>query len=273
MATMKIGVFDSGLGGLVIAHALVSKMPQYDYVYLGDTARAPYGDKSKPAILANTMQGMEVLFKKDCKLVIVACNSASADALRKIQQEFIPAHWPDRKALGVLIPSAEAAVRDGKRVGVICTQATADSGAFNREINKLSNSVQVFHKSAPMLVENIEKGEQKEAHKNLSRYLSDLTAQGIDTLILGCTHYPLLKNKISELVGKGVNVISQDEIIPAKLQDYLARHSEIVGDLSTSASIEFYVSKITPTSQRLANKLFGQSVELEQIVIDGQYGG
>jgi glutamate racemase len=265
---MKIGVFDSGLGGLVIAYSLVSKMPQYDYIYLGDTDRAPYGNRPEREILEYTSQGVEALFKKGCKLVIVACNSASADALRVIQRQHLKA-WPGCNTLGVLIPSAEQAVISGQRIGVICTQATADSGAFTREIHKLSATAEVFHKATPRLVDNIESGQMLLAKHNLQQYLRAFSGHNIDTLVLGCTHYPLLKKEIRDFLGDAVNVISQDEIVPAKLQDYLTRHKEIASDLSTGSNIEFFATKITPAIKKLACQLFSKSVLMEQIDVVG----
>ena len=263
---MKIGIFDSGLGGLVITKAISQKMPEYDLMYLGDTINMPYGDKTKPAIYEYTQKGLSYLFDNGCKLVIVACNSASADALRKIQQEFIPKKWPDRKALGVLIPSAEVAVEKGKNIGIICTQATAESGAFDREIGKLSDA-KVLHQPTPELVENIERGDTKKAHANLQKYLKSLVDQKIDTLVLGCTHYPLLKNNIEELVGANVNIISQDDVVPQKLLKYLGNHDEITSELSTGSGREFYVTKITPINQRLSKKFFGVNTHLQLAVI------
>lgn len=259
---MNIGIFDSGLGGLLITHAVVEKLPNYNYIYLGDTANLPYGNKTTDQIYQFTKDGLEYLFQKNCKLVIVACNSASAEALRRIQQEFIPQKWPDRKALGVLIPSAEVAVTNGQNIGVICTTATADSKAFDREIGKLSDA-NVIHQPTPELVENIEDGNIEKAHDNLQRYLSELTAKNIDTLILGCTHYPILKNEIAQIVGPSVNIVSQDEVIPAKLMDYLSRHSEISDDLAKNMTREFYVTKITPANMELSSRLFGHNVELQ----------
>ena len=263
---MKIGIFDSGLGGLVITKAISQKMPEFNLMYLGDTMNMPYGNKSKEQIYELTKRGLDYLFKNDCKLVIVACNSASADALRKIQQEFIPKKWPDRKALGVLIPSAEVAVEKGKNIGIICTQATAESGAFDREIGKLSDA-KVLHQPTPELVENIETGDIKKAHANLQKYLKSLADQKIDTLVLGCTHYPLLKKNIAELLGSNVNIISQDDVVPRKLLKYLGNHEEITSELATGSGREFYVTKITPVNQRLSKKFFGVNTQLQLAVI------
>ncbi len=264
---MKIGIFDSGLGGLVITHALVKKLSQYDFVYLGDTARAPYGNRTKADIYQYTQQGLEFLFKQGCKLVIVACNTASADALRVIQQSYLPSTWPDRKALGVLIPSAEVAVQKGRRIGIIATTATIKSMAFDREIKKLLVSAVIYHKATPLLVPNIEADEMDIAEANLKIYLKQLLKNNIDTLVLGCTHYPLLKARVAQIVGPGINIISQDDIIPSKLSKYLSHHPEISSCLTQNSTIQYFVTKHTPTIASLAIKLFGSKVMLKEVII------
>jgi glutamate racemase len=260
---MKIGIFDSGLGGLIITHALKKELGKYDYLYLGDTKNLPYGDKSKEQIYEMTKKGLDYLFQNDCKLVIVACNSASADALRKIQQEFIPEKWPDRKALGVLIPSAEVAVEKGKNIGIICTRATAESGAFDREIGKLSEA-KVLHQATPELVDHIEKGDYAKAHSDLRKYLDGLIQAGVDTLVLGCTHYPAIKDEARSIMGGNVAVVSQDEIIPAKLEGYLKKHEEIQNFLSQGSTIRFLLTKKTKANEDFAKELFKGEVFLEE---------
>lgn len=263
---MKIGIFDSGLGGLIITHALKKEMGHYDYLYLGDTKNLPYGEKSKDKIYELTRKGLDYLFKNDCSLVIVACNSASADALRRIQQEFIPRYWADRKALGVLIPSAEVAIESGKRIGIICTTATAESGAFDREIGKLSDA-KVLHQPTPELVGHIESGDYASAHKDLKKYLNQLSASGVDTLVLGCTHYPAIKDEARKIMGSGVEVVSQDEIIPKKLKDYLGRHPEIGTKLSKNSEIQFLVTEKIDANDNFAKKLFDSDIILKKVMI------
>lgn len=264
---MKIGIFDSGLGGLIIAHALKKEMGQYDYLYLGDTKNLPYGEKTKKQIYDFTQKGLDYLFKNGCKLVIVACNSASSDALRKIQQEFIPQYWPDRKALGVLIPTAEVATKNGKHIGLLCTNATANSKSFDREISKLSVDARLTSQPAPELVEHIENGDLESATKNLEGYLAEMTAKGVDTLILGCTHFPVIKSQARRMLGEDVHVISQDEIIPELLEDYLSRHSEIEKKLSKSSNASFMVTKKTSENSNFAKKLFDTEIDLKYVEI------
>lgn len=261
---MKIGIFDSGLGGLIITHALTKDLPEYDYVYLGDTARVPYGNRTQAEIYQFTKEAMEFLFSKDCKLAIVACNTASAEALRKIQQQFVPQKWPDRKVLGVLIPSAEEAVVIGKRIGVIATQATIDSGAFDRELLKLNSEIEIIKKATPLLVPIIEEGDIKKAKRVLSEYLADIKNE-IDTLILGSTHYARLKNEAQQIVGKGITIISQDSVIPTKLKDYLVKHPEIEKSLSKNNRREYFVTKETAASELLAQELMDEVVVLKQV--------
>jgi glutamate racemase len=266
---MKIGIFDSGLGGLNVTHSLIAALPQYDYVYLGDTARVPYGDRSEEVIYEFTEQGVDYLFQQDCQLIILACNTMSAEALRKIQQEYLPAHYPDRRVLGVIIPAAEEVVTRTKngKAGIIATQATISSKAYIREIHKLDASKEVFQQATPLLVPLVENNALKYAGPILDDYLKPLLAEHIDTLVLGCTHYSLLKRQIQEKVGAGVRLVSQDELIPAKLADYLHRHDEIAQKLSSNDDHQFLVTDLAPATQHIAAYLFGHEVELEKVTL------
>jgi len=264
---MKIGVFDSGLGGLIITHGFISHLPDYDYIYLGDTARVPYGNRSQETIYEFTEQAVRFLFAKGCKLVIIACNTASAEALRKIQQKFLPRNFPDRKVLGVLIPAAEEAVAltKNRKIGVLATQSTVSSEAFIREVKKLSPQAEITQQPAPLLVPLVENNAMKWAEPILVDYLGPLQGKHIDTLILGCTHYPFLKDLIRKMVGKEVKVISQDEVVPVKLRNYLSRHPEINTELSKGSGREFLVTDLTESISTLAEKLFGEEIDLELV--------
>lgn len=266
---MKIGVFDSGLGGLIITQSLVQGLPQYDYIYLGDTARVPYGNRSQEVIYDFTLSAVRRLFELDCQLIILACNTASADALRRIQQQYLPHFYPDRRVLGVIIPAAEIAAtqtQDG-RVGVIATSGTITSGAYDRELHKLLPSVQIFSQATPLLVPLVENDAAKYAPLILRDYLAPLIQANIDTLVLGCTHYPLLKDQIKTIVGNGVQLVSQDEIIPEKLRDYLSRHSEITQTLSRNGSVQFLTTDLAPSTATIAAQLFGKPVALQKICL------
>jgi len=262
---MKIGIFDSGLGGLIVTQSLVKNLSEYDYLYYGDTARVPYGNRSQDTIYEFTKEAVEYLFKQECNLVILACNTASTEALRKIQKEYLPKNYPDRKVLGVVIPTVEVAAEktNNKKIGVIGTLSTISSGSFVREIKKLDLQIEVFQQATSLLVSLIENQGLRWAGPILDKYLEPLLKKNIDTLILGCTHYPTFKDLIKKKVGENVEVISQDEIIPNKLKDYLSRHPEIEKDLSKNSKREFIVTDLTENIQDLAKELFGKKVNLQ----------
>ena len=266
---MKIGIFDSGLGGLIVTHGLVSHLPMYDYIYLGDTARVPYGNRSQETIYEFTRSAVEYLFGQDCALVIIACNTASADALRKIQNDYLPLHYPDRKVLGVLIPAAEAAAAQTRNntVGVIATQGTVDSGAYVREIEKLDPRISVFQQATPLLVPLIENNAIRYAGPMLDDYLQPLLESHIDTLVLACTHYPILKDMIQARIGKNITIIAQNELIPTKLAAYLKRHSEFDQRLTRNSTHQFLVTDLAQSTIEVADQLFGRYLELRKIIL------
>ena len=207
-----IGIFDSGFGGLDILKSIVKMLPEYGYIYLGDTARAPYGTRSKEIVYEFTKQAVDFLFKNNCELIILACKSVSSDALRKIQREYLPNKYLEKKVLGVLIPAVEEAVNKtkNKRVGVMATEGTVKSGAFVRELKKLDKKIQVIQQACPLLVPFVEAGEEK--HKAVELILKDYTRPfkkfGADTLILGCTHYGVMEGYIRKIAGPEVVLIS-----------------------------------------------------------------
>jgi glutamate racemase len=262
---MKIGIFDSGVGGLLIAKAIQKRMPKYDYVYLGDTKRVPYGNRSPETVFEFTEEAVNHLFEKEnCRIVILACNTASARALKKLQKKFDKEG--NKKVLGVLIPAAEEGAKF-ERVGVLATAGTVASETFVEEIKKRNNSVKVFQNAAPMLVPLAEAGEKSMAHEFIKKYLTPLQAKKIDALILGCTHYPIFKNEIKKLLSKNVRIISQDEIVPKRLEDYLKRHTEISQKLSLGhsrtgeakkGSVKILVTDTTQNIQKLTREWFGK---------------
>jgi len=276
---MKIGIFDSGLGGLIVARAIRKLMPEYDYVYLGDTKRVPYGNRSHDTVYEFTCEALDYLFEKEnCAIVIIACNTASARALARIQKEYLPAvalakeglskKFPtsaggsNKKVLGVLIPSAEECAKYN-RVGVLATRGTVSSESFPKEIKKLNWGAKIFQNSAPLLVPLAEEGETALAKEFLKKYLKPLLAENIDALALGCTHYPIFKKEIKRLIPKDVRIISQDEIIPKKLKDYFARHPEIEKKLSKNkrkiGTTKILVTDITKSVAELSKKWFGDN--------------
>lgn len=267
-----IGVFDSGFGGLHVLRSIVRALPEYDYVYLGDTARTPYGDRTQETIYAFTKQAVDFLFKHDCALVIVACNTASSEALRKIQQEYLPKHGRGKNVLGVLIPAAEEAMQrtGNKKVGVIATRGTVASKKFVRELTKFDPHVKVFQKACPLLVPLVEAGEQNssEAETILKRYLAPLLQKKIDTLILGCTHYGILEKKIRAIVGPNVNIISEAKVVPKKLATYLKKHGDLEQTLSRKSNVHFYSTDRTDNFQILGSKFFGRPIKVEKAVLE-----
>jgi len=244
-----IGVFDSGFGGLTILKELVKKLPQYDYVYLGDNARAPYGGKSQDVIYNYTKEAVDFLFFQGCELIIIACNTSSAKALRKIQREYLPAAYPDKKVLGVIIPAAEVAAEkinsSGKnRIGVIGTRSTIESKAYERELSKFIKDPEIHAQACPLLVPLVEEGMLKrvETKMILKKYLRPLKEKKIDVLILGCTHYPFLLDKIEKIMGKSVKIINTPEAVGIKLEDYLKRHKETEEKLKKSRGRLFFTT-------------------------------
>jgi glutamate racemase len=260
---MKIGVFDSGLGGLAITRAIIDRLPQYDYIYLGDTKRVPYGNRSQETIHDFTAEGLNFLFASNCQIVILACNTASADALRKTQQEYLPAKYPNRRILGVIIPTVEVVAASGaQNVGVLATQSTVDSGAYSYEFSRQSPATAVANRPAPLLVPLIENDGLRYIEPVLEDYLKGLDA---DALILGCTHYSLIKDLVRKK-WKG-SVFSQDEIVPEKLADYLERHPEHENLLEKTGRYEFNVTDLTSGYRKLATQIFGSEVDLRKVEI------
>ena len=263
---MHIGVFDSGLGGLAILKAIKKRLPQYSYIYLGDNARAPYGDRSQDTIYEYTRQGVEFLFRNNCKLVILACNTASARALRRLQQEWLPAHYPDRHVLGVIIPLVESLTKLKKDacVAIIGTRATIGSNVYAIECLKRGAShISLTQKACPLLVPLIEEGWHTTipARMILKCYLRPLKLKKIQTLILGCTHYTFLQKMISSIMGAQVRILDSGAIVAQSLKHYLERHGEIEATLSKDASIAFYTTDPSPRAKELAARFWGSSID------------
>lgn len=256
-----IGVFDSGLGGLTVLKHFLNFLPNYNYIYLGDNARLPYGEKSPETIYEYTREAVEFLFESGCNLIIIACNTASAQALRKIQQEYLPAHWPNRRVLGVIRPLAEKfADPKFKKIGVIGTKSTIKAGAYQTEIKKLSPKSEVVEISAPLLVPLIEEGWAKkpETKMILKKYLHPLKTKQIKALILGCTHYPFLLKEIQKIMGKRVVVPDPGEIIAASLIAYLDKHPELELKKTNGATCQYLTTDNPQLFQKLGEKFLGK---------------
>lgn len=276
LITGSIGVFDSGFGGLDILRHIFKKLPQYDFVYLGDNARSPYGSRSQEVIFNFTLQAVDFLFKQGCLLVILACNTASSEALRKIQQDYLAKEYPSNKVLGVVIPAVEKAIELTKnnRVGVMATNGTVSSKAFEREIKKRNSpaggTIKVFQQGCPLLVPIVEAGEHNSeiAKIVLRKYLKPLINKTIDTLILGCTHYGIFEKQIKQIIGKDIQVISEGKIVAEKLADYLQRHNEIEVRLSKKSQRIFLTTDLTNNFQKLGSQFFGQQIKPKKISLE-----
>ncbi len=257
---MNIGVFDSGLGGLTIFKELLKGLPQYNYLYLGDNARVPYGGRSPQVIYEFTRQAVDFLFKKDCQLIILACNTATANALRRIQHEYLPKHYPHRRVLGIIRPSIEAVTEsDAKKVGVIATWATVSSQSFVKEIKKINSDIEVLQQAGPLLVPFIEEGETNGPilERVLRRYLHPLIQENIDSLILGCTHYGLIKKTVKKITGPKIKIVTEGEIVAAKLKDYLKRHPAIAKKLGKSRGRQYFITDYSPRYRQLVKLFLG----------------
>lgn len=253
---MKIGVFDSGLGGLVIAKALIQALPQYDYVYYGDTAHVPYGEKTPGRILAYTLDAMRFLIAQNCGLIIIACNTATAITLRYLQKRFCPKEAPHVKILGVIIPTVEEALKNGeKQIGVVGTPTTIHSDIYGVELKKISPQVGIISLATPRLVPAIESNDFSDAERAIAEYTQNF--QDIPALILGCTHYPLVKDLFQKYLPY-TRLICQDDLMGQKLADYLRRHSEIETKLSHGGTHQFFVSQLSLAYTQVAQKLFSQ---------------
>ena len=260
-----IGVFDSGFGGLTVLKEILKVLPQYDYLYLGDNARAPYGDKSDEIIYNYTQQAVDFLFKHGCQLIIIACHTASAKALRRIQQEYLPKHYPNRRVLGVAVPSVEEAVNfsQNKRLGVIGTKATIESQVYEKELKKLRNDLVIHGQACPLLVSLVEEGwiGKPEIRMILKKYLRPLKLNKIDTLILGCTHYPLLIKDLVRLMGKRVKIVDPGKVVAEKLKDYLLRHQAIEEKLSKHGQVIFYTTDDPNKFKQLGERFLGKTIK------------
>lgn len=261
----KIGVFDSGLGGLMIANAVRARLPAYDYVYLGDTLHLPYGRRSDQAIYDLCEGAMRYLFAQGCDLIVMACNTASAAALRKLQQGFLAREFPDNRILGVIVPTLEVAIEKGAhKIGMLATQRTVHSNIFETELQKINPAVQMKSIAAPLLVPMIEEGGEKYLDIILEDYLKPLQEAKVESIIIGCTHYIAVKDRIRRLMGGKADLISQDDIIPIKLEDYLERHPEMEERLSKGGTFEIHATDTNENFQRNVDELMGRESALKQ---------
>ncbi|RKD90553.1 glutamate racemase [Mangrovibacterium diazotrophicum] len=269
-----IGVFDSGYGGLTVLKEFVASLPEYDFLYLGDNARTPYGTRSFDVVYEYTLEAVKELFDRGCHLVILACNTASAKALRSIQQRDLPLIAPDRRVLGVIRPSVEYASKTTKtgHVGILATSGTVASESYPIELQKWSNGQvkQTNQQACPMWVPIVENNEIGTPGANyfVEQNLRQLFEQddAIDTLILGCTHYPLLIDSIrSYLPANGIEVVEQGKIVAASLKDYLSRHSEIDAVCTKQGTVNYLTTEQVELFETRAEQFMGQTVKASKI--------
>ena len=266
-----VGVFDSGYGGLTVLREIRKRMPQYDYLYLGDNARAPYGTRSFDVVYECTLQAVRFLFNQGCHLVILACNTASAKALRSIQQNDLPKIDPQRRVLGVIRPTVEvvADISKSRHIGIMATPGTIRSRTYELEIAKLSPNIQVTGEACPMWVPLVECGEYdspgadyfvKERIENLFR-----RDPLIDSVILGCTHYPLLIGKIRKYMPQGIHIIEQGGYVAQSLENYLARHPEMEERISKGGLARFLTTEQAEAFQQKAAAFMGEQLEAQRV--------
>jgi glutamate racemase len=271
MNTSPIGIFDSGYGGLTVLKEIVEALPQYDYIYLGDNARNPYGTRSFEAVYQFTLESVKRLFSMGCQLVILACNTSSAKALRTIQQNDLSKIDPSRRILGVIRPTAEVIGNYSKtgKIGILGTAGTVNSGSYSIEIGKFFPSVEIYQQACPMWVPLIENNEYESdgADYFVKKYIDQLFQQNsqIDTIILGCTHYPLLYKKIKKALPSSVALISQGSIVAESLSDYLIRHPEMESRCSKGKTRHFYTTDSSEMFDQMASAFFGSSVKSENV--------
>ena len=264
-----LGFFDSGFGGLSVVREIRRKLPQYAFTYLGDNARTPYGSRPLDAIHRYTLEGVIELFNRGAELIIVACNTSSSVALRKIQQEYLPSHHPGKRVLGIVIPTAEevSSLSTTKVIGILATEATVHSLAYPQEILKIDPCVEVHQQACPLLVPLIESGELQAAEVPARHYAERLLKQDsrIDTILLGCTHYALIEEILRRAIPPAIRVVSQGAIVGDKLEDYLRRHPEIEHRLDRSGTETFLSTEYSPRIQQLATRFFGKPVTIEAV--------
>ncbi|WP_276132969.1 glutamate racemase [Polluticoccus soli] len=273
-ATHPIGVFDSGYGGLTVFKSIADKLPQYDYIYLGDNGRAPYGNRSFETVHEYTLECVEWFFKMGCPLVVLACNTASAKALRTIQQQDLP-HMedPSKRVLGVIRPTAEVIGNYTKtrHVGVLGTKGTINSGSYEIEISNQFPDIEVHQQACPIWVPLIENGEHNSEGADffIKKYLDELITKApqIDTVLLACTHYPIIIDKIKSHLPENIKVVAQGDIVADSLEHYLQRHSEMESRLTKNSTMQFFTTDDANDFNAHASAFFGRPVQSNHLAI------
>ena len=270
---MKIGVFDSGYGGLTILKEIRKHLPQYDYIYLGDNARNPYGSRSFEIVYEFTLQAVKALFERGCHLVILACNTASAKALRSIQQKDLPNIDPNKRVLGVIRPTVEILpeISKTRHIGLLATPGTVKSNSYTLELQKLTPGMKITEHACPMWVPIVENNEidSPGAEYFIQKELDSILQKDpeIDTIVLGCTHYPLLVDNIKKVLPESITVLCQGPLVAESLDDYLHRHTEIEEKLSKGGTVEYLTTEHTDKFDSLASLFLGKPVESKTITL------
>ncbi|MFH1667493.1 MAG: glutamate racemase [Candidatus Komeilibacteria bacterium] len=256
---MKIGIFDSGLGGLILLKSIRQQLPDYDYVFIGDTAKMPYGNKSREEVMSAVKKCIDFLIIRECELIILACNTVSAEALRKLQDGYLADNYPNKRVLGVIVPTVEEIARDEdiKRLGIIATPRTVDSQVYIYKLAELRPDIIVYQNAATDLAFQIENDDQEKISQLVGEYLEPLIAEEIDALVLGSTHYVLAKDIIESYLPKDIKIISQDNIIPQKIKLYLDNHPEIESRLNRKGDYQLFVTKSNVIYEKLNKEWFG----------------
>lgn len=269
-----IGVFDSGYGGLTILDKIREVLPEYDYIYLGDNARAPYGTRSFEVVYEFTRQAVSKLFDMGCHLVILACNTASAKALRSIQMNDLPNIDPARRVLGVIRPTVECIgnITQNQHIGILATAGTVKSESYPLEIHKLFPDIQVSGVACPMWVSLVENNESQNegADYFIRKYIDQLLTKDpqIDTVILGCTHFPILLPKIRQYIPEHISVISQGEYVAQSLKDYLRRHPEMDAKCTKNGNCSFYTTEAEEKFTESASTFLQQQIRVKHITLE-----
>ena len=269
-----IGVFDSGYGGLTILDKIREVLPEYDYIYLGDNARAPYGTRSFEIVYEFTRQAVNKLFDMGCHLVILACNTASAKALRSIQMNDLPQIDPARRVLGVIRPTVECIgeISKNQHIGVLATAGTIKSESYPLEIHKLFPEIQVSGTACPMWVSLVENNESQDegADYFIRKYIDQLLSKDpqIDTVILGCTHFPILLPKIRQYIPDHISVIAQGEYVAESLKDYLKRHPEMDAKCTKNGNCQFYTTEAEEKFSESASTFLKQQISVKHITLE-----
>ena len=269
-----IGVFDSGYGGLTILSKIREALPEYDYIYLGDNARTPYGTRSFEIVYEFTLQAVNKLFEMGCHLVILACNTASAKALRTIQMNDLPNIDPDRRVLGVIRPTAECigSMTQTRHVGILATAGTIKSESYPLEVHKLFEDIKVSGEACPMWVPLVENNEAngEGADFFIRKYIDNLLAKDrqIDTIVLGCTHYPILLPKIQKFIPQGVKVVAQGEYVATSLKDYLHRHPEMDMKCTREGKCRFYTTEAEDKFIESASMFLNENITVQRITLE-----